>query len=62
MSDRCLELRRESGHIPSGRQLPRTPPLIEVKRHLDFSNEDPEEPCETVNVGLDYMFLEFNLI
>lgn len=60
MSDRFLELRRESGHIPSGRQLPRTPPLIEVKRHLDFSSEEPEEACETV--GLGDIFLQFNLI
>lgn len=39
MSDRCLDVRRDSGCIPSGRQLPRTPPLPEVKRHLDFCND-----------------------
>lgn len=57
MSDLFFPLQRESGHIPSGRQLPRTPPLTEVKRHLDFSNEDPEEACEAVKVGLDSVFL-----
>lgn len=62
MSDRYLELRRESGHIPSGRQLPRTPPSSEVTRYLDFSNEDPEEACETVKVGLGCIFLKFNLL
>nr|XP_057907642.1 uncharacterized protein LOC131104462 [Doryrhamphus excisus] len=36
--------------IPSGRQLPRTPPVVQVKQELDFSSEDltSEEPltCE----------------
>lgn len=62
MSDRYFDLRRESGHIPSGRQLPRTPPSTEVIRRLDFSNEDPEEACETVKVALGCVFLKFNLI
>lgn len=62
MSDRILELRRDSGHIPSGRQLARTPPLPEVKRHLDFSREDLEEASETVHVGLDSLLLKFNLV
>lgn len=45
MSDRYLEILRVSdnpgNYIPSGRQLPRTPPLTDVKRHLNFYNEDP---------------------
>uniref|UniRef100_A0A8D3AZ26 Uncharacterized protein n=1 Tax=Scophthalmus maximus TaxID=52904 RepID=A0A8D3AZ26_SCOMX len=33
--------------IPSGRQLPRTPPLMDVTRHLDFCNDDdPNEGRE----------------
>lgn len=43
MSDRCFKIRRESGHIPSGRQLPRTPPSMDVRRHLDFTNDDPAD-------------------
>ncbi|KAI3366118.1 hypothetical protein L3Q82_009944, partial [Scortum barcoo] len=50
MSDGYFEILRESlhkrNHIPSGRQLPRTPPLADVKRHLDFCNEDQSEGCE----------------
>lgn len=50
MTDRYLEILRDSGHavnyIPSGRQLPRTPPLMDVTRHLDFCNIDPSEDCE----------------
>nr|XP_046238872.1 uncharacterized protein LOC124055792 isoform X2 [Scatophagus argus] len=52
MTDRFLEIRRESGHsgnyIPSGRQLPRTPPLPDVKRHLDFSSDTD---CENMEPG-----------
>ncbi len=44
MSDRFSEILRESrcsgNYIPSGRQLHRTPPLSDVKRHLDFSGDD----------------------
>lgn len=44
MSGRYFDIRRDSGYggncIPSGRQLPRTPPLTDVKRHLDFSRDD----------------------
>lgn len=44
MLGRHFDIRRESGYggncIPSGRQLPRTPPLTDVKRHLDFSRDD----------------------
>lgn len=62
MSRRFSELRRESGHIPSGRQLPRTPPLTEVNRRLDFSFEDPEESWERVKVRLDSIHLRFKSI
>ncbi|XP_020497885.2 axoneme-associated protein mst101(3)-like [Labrus bergylta] len=55
MSDRYNEIRRESGHmgncIPSGQQLPRTPPMMDVKRHLDFCNEDQNEDCEETQQG-----------
>uniref|UniRef100_G3PMX1 Uncharacterized protein n=1 Tax=Gasterosteus aculeatus aculeatus TaxID=481459 RepID=G3PMX1_GASAC len=30
-------------YIPSGKQLPRTPPLTSVKKQLDFCNEDSNE-------------------
>ncbi|XP_034410560.1 formin-A-like [Cyclopterus lumpus] len=44
MSDRVVEILREGrislSSIPSGRQLPRTPPLTSVKTQLDFSNAD----------------------
>ncbi|KAK2857004.1 hypothetical protein Q5P01_005739 [Channa striata] len=50
MSLRYFEILRDSNPkgncIPSGRQLPRTPPLSEVKRHLDFSNGDSDLGCE----------------
>ncbi|XP_035533738.1 cingulin-like protein 1 isoform X2 [Morone saxatilis] len=49
MADRSLFLREgghTGGHIPSGRQLHRTPPLPDVKRHLDFSDDDPSENME----------------
>lgn len=50
MSVRYFEILRDSCHkgnyIPSGRQLPRTPPLTDVKRHLDFSNDDSYVGCE----------------
>ncbi|TKS66553.1 hypothetical protein D9C73_000610 [Collichthys lucidus] len=43
MCDRYLEILKESAHkgnyIPAGRQLHRTPPLPDVKRHLNFCNE-----------------------
>ncbi|XP_011604671.2 translation initiation factor IF-2 isoform X2 [Takifugu rubripes] len=51
MSDVYFEMLRKSNHIPSGRQLPRTPPLADVKRHLDFLNEDPVEACEMEKTG-----------
>ncbi|XP_039997656.1 stress response protein NST1 [Xiphias gladius] len=59
MSVRYFEILKESGHkgnyIPSGRQLPRTPPLTDVKRHLDFGNDDPkgdrEEPRQNTEAG-----------
>lgn len=54
MSNRYFEIRRESGHggnfIPSGRQLPRTPPFQDVKRCLDFDVEDSSRDCENVEV------------
>ncbi len=57
MSDRYFEILRESGHkgnyIPSGRQLPRTPPLMDVKRHLDFCNDDPSEDCEAPQQNME---------
>ncbi|KAG8004564.1 OX-2 membrane glycoprotein, partial [Nibea albiflora] len=47
MSDKYSEILRESAHkgnyIPSGRQLHRTPPLPDVKRHLDDSSLDLEQ-------------------
>lgn len=50
MSLRYFEILRDSSHkgnyIPSGRQLPRTPPLTDVKRHLDFSTDESNEGCE----------------
>ncbi|XP_073318276.1 uncharacterized protein [Pagrus major] len=53
MSDRYEEIRRESGfngnYIPLGRQLPRTPPLLDVTKHLDFCNAD--EDCENMEAG-----------
>lgn len=58
MSDVYFEMQRKSNHIPSGRQLPRTPPLADVKRHLDFSNEDPVEACEMGKVGVDFPLSE----
>ncbi|XP_027147660.1 uncharacterized protein LOC104928335 isoform X2 [Larimichthys crocea] len=43
MCDRYLEILKESAHkgnfIPSGRQLHRTPPLPDVKRHLNFCSD-----------------------
>ncbi|XP_044044509.1 uncharacterized protein si:dkeyp-34c12.1 [Siniperca chuatsi] len=59
MTDRYFDILRDSGHtgnyIPSGRQLPRTPPLMDVKRHLDFCNDDPneewEEPPQNMEAG-----------
>ncbi|XP_057685793.1 uncharacterized protein LOC130912042 [Corythoichthys intestinalis] len=33
---------RSTHFIPTGRQLPRTPPLPEVKKRLEFKNEDQE--------------------
>lgn len=57
MSGRYFEIRRESSqggnYIPSGRQLPRTPPLTDVKRHLDFSNDDSNKDCENPEVRAD---------
>lgn len=56
MSDRFEEIRRESGfsgnYIPLGRQLPRTPPLMDVTKHLDFCNAD--EDCENMEVREEY--------
>ncbi|KAK2917487.1 hypothetical protein Q8A73_004233 [Channa argus] len=50
MSLRYFKILRDSSPkgncIPSGRQLPRTPPLSDVKRHLDFGNEDSDVVCE----------------
>ncbi|XP_029305907.1 myosin-11-like isoform X2 [Cottoperca gobio] len=50
MSDRYFEILRDSrlswNDIPLGRQLPRTPPLTGVKKHLDFCNEDTSEDHE----------------
>lgn len=44
MSDVYFNILRKSNNfgnkIPSGRQLPRTPPLVDVKRQLDFSIDD----------------------
>jgi len=43
MSDRYFENLRRSdigNCIPSGRQLPRTPPLTAVKKQLDFGDPD----------------------
>lgn len=57
MSDRYFEIRKESfqggNYIPSGRQLPRTPPLTDVKKHLDFSNDDSIKDCENTEVRAD---------
>ncbi|XP_054483288.1 uncharacterized protein LOC129116410 [Anoplopoma fimbria] len=50
MSDRVSEILRDErlslNYIPSGRQLPRTPPLTSVKKQLDFCNEDSSEGHE----------------
>lgn len=51
MSDTYFEILRRScssgNYIPSGRQLPRTPPLTNVTRQLDFTNlEEPEQNME----------------
>ncbi|XP_054915025.1 uncharacterized protein LOC129378660 [Poeciliopsis prolifica] len=35
---------RSANHIPSGRQLPRTPPMMSVKKHLDFEDVEPVMP------------------
>uniref|UniRef100_A0AAQ4PWN4 Uncharacterized protein n=1 Tax=Gasterosteus aculeatus aculeatus TaxID=481459 RepID=A0AAQ4PWN4_GASAC len=40
-------------YIPSGKQLPRTPPLTSVKKQLDFCNEDSNE-------GLQQSRLDFS--
>ncbi|XP_024144735.2 uncharacterized protein LOC118597872 isoform X1 [Oryzias melastigma] len=42
---RILRERQAGNDIPSGRQLPRTPPMRDVKRILDFA--DPEVDFET---------------
>ncbi|XP_005937385.1 uncharacterized protein LOC102306644 [Haplochromis burtoni] len=51
MSDTYFEILQRScssgNYIPSGRQLPRTPPLTNVTRQLDFTNlEEPEQNME----------------
>ncbi|XP_014879390.1 uncharacterized protein LOC106941001 isoform X2 [Poecilia latipinna] len=33
-----------ANHIPSGRHLPRTPPMTSVKKHLDFEDMEPVMP------------------
>ncbi|XP_014828389.1 PREDICTED: uncharacterized protein LOC106907291 isoform X2 [Poecilia mexicana] len=33
-----------ANHIPSGRHLPRTPPMTSVKKHLDFDDVEPVMP------------------
>ncbi|XP_068575725.1 inner centromere protein B [Cebidichthys violaceus] len=57
MSDRVLELLRESrlslNYIPSGRQLPRTPPLTGVKKQLDFCNEDANKDSEELQQSVE---------
>ncbi|XP_041638270.1 uncharacterized protein LOC121506495 [Cheilinus undulatus] len=52
MSNRKLEIWSQGrlNFIPSGRQLPRTPPLTDVRKHLDFCNEDWEETQQSVQV------------
>ncbi|CAJ1087535.1 uncharacterized protein LOC109990197 [Xyrichtys novacula] len=53
MSDSFFKIRRVSGHtgnfIPSGRQLPRTPPLADVRRHLDFCDEEIQPSVQARN-------------
>ncbi|XP_034072995.1 proteoglycan 4 isoform X2 [Gymnodraco acuticeps] len=55
MSDRCVEIMRDSrqswNDIPAGRQLLRTPPMTVVKQQLHFCNEDSSE--EQVEPQLD---------
>ncbi|XP_023185629.1 uncharacterized protein LOC111607671 isoform X2 [Xiphophorus maculatus] len=40
-----------ANHIPSGRQLPRTPPLTSVERHLDFEDVEPVMPNSNAEAG-----------
>lgn len=40
MSEKFSRHRRAGNDIPSGRQLPRTPPMKDVKKILDFSDQD----------------------
>ncbi|KAJ4924250.1 hypothetical protein JOQ06_000490 [Pogonophryne albipinna] len=55
MSDRCVEIMRDSrqswNDIPAGRQLLRTPPMTVVKQQLHFCTEDSSE--EQVKSQLD---------
>ncbi|XP_042260941.1 uncharacterized protein LOC121892153 isoform X1 [Thunnus maccoyii] len=57
MSGRYFEISRENcnfgNYIPSGRQLPRTPPLTDVKRHLDFGGEDPNNDCAELQQNVE---------
>ncbi|XP_067439551.1 uncharacterized protein si:dkeyp-34c12.1 isoform X2 [Thunnus thynnus] len=57
MSGGYFEISRENrnfgNYIPSGRQLPRTPPLTDVKRHLDFGGGDPNNDCAELQQNVE---------
>eukprot|EP00064_Thunnus_orientalis_P010755 superscaffoldBa00001488_g10782 len=57
MSGGYFEMSRENrnfgNYIPSGRQLPRTPPLTDVKRHLDFGGGDPNNDCAELQQNVE---------
>ncbi len=65
MSDRFSEILRESrcsgNYIPSGRQLHRTPPLSDVKRHLDFSGDDCENNKVQYITSMNLFFIKLYL-
>ncbi|XP_031708180.1 myosin heavy chain, non-muscle-like [Anarrhichthys ocellatus] len=65
MSDRVFELLREShlslNPIPSGRQLPRTPPpLTGVKEQLHLCNEDDDEETSSLDPHPHNRTFDFN--
>ncbi|XP_043966003.1 uncharacterized protein LOC122827293 isoform X2 [Gambusia affinis] len=46
-----------TNHIPSGRQLPRTPPMTSVKKHLDFKDVEPVMPNNNAEADGDVQVL-----
>lgn len=51
MEDRLSEvLTHSANYIPSGRQLPRSPPMTSVKRYLDFDDAESVMPTSKAEV------------